>query len=134
MVDRCDVGSLVADHLARHRAQLTRRWLRAARQYMRTRPLNREVAAGLIKQRALLAVDQPHRLPPADFRRFLISTAIHEKPRRQRHAPSPDLVVYSDCPSWAKKPISGVERREVNDVALIANDVIVHQLPLPAAI
>ncbi|WP_434666719.1 ATP-binding protein [Paraburkholderia sp. A3BS-1L] len=43
-------GARVADHLVRHRGQLTRRWLRAVSRYMRIRPVNREVAAGLINQ------------------------------------------------------------------------------------
>lgn len=44
------VGALIADHLVRHRAQLTRRWLRAVSRRMRIQPLNREVASGLINQ------------------------------------------------------------------------------------
>ncbi|SDD17104.1 hybrid sensor histidine kinase/response regulator [Paraburkholderia lycopersici] len=44
------VGAQVVDHLVRHRALLTRRWLRAVSQYMRIRPFNREAAAGLINQ------------------------------------------------------------------------------------
>lgn len=48
--DASNVGVRVADHLVRHRAQLTRHWLRAVREQLGIEPLNREVAAGLIDQ------------------------------------------------------------------------------------
>jgi len=48
------VGSLVADHLARHRSAILRRWLRQVSRHLRIRPRNRNAAVGLIDQLPLL--------------------------------------------------------------------------------
>ncbi|WP_028229907.1 hybrid sensor histidine kinase/response regulator [Paraburkholderia mimosarum] len=48
------VGSLVADHLARHRSAILRRWLRKVSRHLRLRQRNRNAAVGLINQLPLL--------------------------------------------------------------------------------
>ncbi|MBV8262122.1 MAG: response regulator [Paraburkholderia sp.] len=48
------VGSVVADHLARHRSTILRRWLRKVSRHLRIKPRNRNAAVGLIDQLPLL--------------------------------------------------------------------------------